>query len=68
MIRLSHGPTSRDRDCPLPLPFFPPRRIALPISSHDAADRLDRVDDLGEAELNDLRTHGGRILVGTGWL
>src|SRR5438034_4035760 len=44
--------------------LFSPRRVTLPVAGHDASDRLDRVDNFGQAELGDLRPHGRRVLVG----
>src|SRR5262249_45102196 len=42
-----------------------PGHIALPVAGHDAANRLDGVDDLSEAEHGDLRPHSSRVLVST---
>src|SRR6516165_2448032 len=41
-----------------------PWRIALPVTGHDAANRLDRVDDLREGELGDLASYCRGVLVG----
>lgn len=47
-------------------PFLPsPRRVAMPVTGHDAADRLDLVDDLGQTVLVDLGPHRSRVLAGT---
>jgi len=43
--------------------LFPPRRMPLPITRHNAADRFNRVDDFRQAELGDLGPHRRRVLV-----
>src|ERR1700728_3436520 len=56
------------RTLPRRLRLLSPGGVALPVAGHDVADRIDLIDDFGEAEFGDLAAHRSRVLVGAGQL